>query len=174
MLFYQEVKYASYPQIRGRLTIQNNGSLHFGNSVRFNSSLKSNFIGLYKPCTIGVTSNGQLYIGDYSGFSGVSIYCDSVITIGSFVNCGGNVSIWDTDFHPLNAEDRRRNEAGKIISLPIEIGDDVFIGAHSIILKGVKIGARSIIGAGSVVTKHIPEDEIWGGNPAKFIRRING
>ena len=52
------------------------------------------------------------------------------------------------------------------------IGEDVFIGAHSIILKGVTIGARSIVGAGSVVTKDIPADEVWAGNPAKCIRKL--
>ena len=57
--------------------------------------------------------------------------------------------------------------------MPIIVGDDVFVGANSIILKGVIIGARVIIGAGSVVTKNIPSDEIWAGNPAKFIRKVN-
>lgn len=173
ILSYHQVSYSSYPQIRGRLQLQNNGFMSLGDNVRFNSSLSSNFVGLYKPCTIAVTSKGYLQIGDYSGFSGVSIYCDAAIIIGRYVNCGGNVSIWDTDFHPLKAEDRRINDVNKIISMPIEIGDDVFIGANSIILKGVKIGARSIIGAGSVVTKHIPEDEIWAGNPAKFIKKVS-
>lgn len=55
---------------------------------------------------------------------------------------------------------------------PVVIKDGVFIGAHCIILKGVTIGEKSIIGAGSVVTKSIPDGEIWAGNPAKFIRRI--
>jgi acetyltransferase-like isoleucine patch superfamily enzyme len=59
------------------------------------------------------------------------------------------------------------------VSEPIVIGDDVFIGANSIVLKGVNIGDRSIIGAGSVVSKNIPADEIWAGNPIKFIKRIN-
>lgn len=54
-----------------------------------------------------------------------------------------------------------------------KICDDVFIGCRSIILKGVTIGARSIIAAGSVVTKDVPADEIWGGNPAQFIKKIN-
>ena len=56
--------------------------------------------------------------------------------------------------------------------MPIAIGDNAFIGAHSTILKGVTIGANSIIGAASLVTTNIPDNEIWGGNPAKFIRKI--
>lgn len=52
------------------------------------------------------------------------------------------------------------------------IEDNVFIGARCIILKGVTIGENSIVGAGSVVTKSIPANEIWAGNPAKFIRKI--
>ena len=59
------------------------------------------------------------------------------------------------------------------VTKPVRIGEDVFIGAHSIILKGVTIGDRSIVGAGSVVTKAIPADEVWAGNPARCIRRIS-
>ena len=55
---------------------------------------------------------------------------------------------------------------------PVVIGNDVFIGAKSIILKGVTIGENSVIGAGSVVTKSVPANQIWAGNPAKFIRCI--
>ncbi|MDO3628846.1 acyltransferase [Mucilaginibacter sp. BT774] len=120
-----------------------------------------------------MNKNAKLIIHDNCGFSGVSIYCSTSIAIGQFVLCGGNVSIWDTDFHPLDFRDRRQDLSNKINSSPIVIGDDVFIGANSIILKGVTIGNRSIIGAGSVVTKSIPEDEIWAGNPARFIKMAN-
>ena len=89
------------------------------------------------------------------------------------MNFGGNVFIWDTDFHPLNFIDRRKNDYTATISASINVEDDVFIGANSIILKGVSIGKRSIIGAGSIVTKNVPNDEIWAGNPAKFIRKTN-
>ncbi len=67
----------------------------------------------------------------------------------------------------------RRSSGEGTLSAPIFIEDDVWIGAHSIILKGVTIGARSIIGAGSVVTKSIPADCVAAGNPCKVIRKLN-
>lgn len=167
-----DVQYSKVPSIKGRLIVKNEGKCILGNNLKFNSTLKSNFVGIYKPCTISVRINGYLEIKDFSGFSGVSIVCSNKIIIGSYVNCGGNVSIWDTDFHPINYLDRRVHDFDKISSAPIEIGDDVFIGAHSIILKGVKIGDRAVIGAGSVVTKNVPENQIWAGNPARFIKNI--
>ncbi len=168
-----KAKYETIPEIRGRLLLDVKGKLKIGKKVIFNSATTSNYVGLYKTCTLAVVENAELSIGDYSGFSGVSIYCSSKIVIGKYVNCGGNVAIWDTDFHPLKFDERRIHNKDKIISLPISIGNDVFIGANSIVLKGVNIGERSIIGAGSVVTKNIPSDEVWGGNPAKFIRKCN-
>ncbi|MEI3417887.1 MAG: DapH/DapD/GlmU-related protein [Blautia sp.] len=63
------------------------------------------------------------------------------------------------------------NEAGGAVN-PVVIKNGVFIGANSIILKGVTIGEKAIIGAGSVVTRSIPDGEIWAGNPARFIRKI--
>ena len=126
----------------------------------------------FKPCSIYTAQNSSLVIGNYSGFSGVSIFCSKSISIGDYVNCGGNVSIWDTDFHPMDYKLRRLNKMESIESKPISIGNDVFIGANSIILKGVTIGDKSIIGAGSIVTKDIPCNEIWAGNPAKFIKNI--
>jgi acetyltransferase-like isoleucine patch superfamily enzyme len=57
-------------------------------------------------------------------------------------------------------------------SAPVKIEDNVFIGAHSTILKGVTIGENSIVGACSVVVKSIPANEIWAGNPAKLIRKV--
>jgi maltose O-acetyltransferase len=70
--------------------------------------------------------------------------------------------------HPFNAEQRRREEFGK----PIEIGSDVWIGGGAIILAGVRIGSRSVIGAGSVVTRDVPEGTFAAGNPCRIIRTI--
>ncbi|WP_118952599.1 acyltransferase [Taibaiella helva] len=170
---YKKVSYASFPRISGRLLISNKGHLAIGSSVTFTSDPAANMVGLFKPCSLAVLAGATLEIGDHSGFSGVSIYCSKKISIGSHVNCGGNVCIWDNDFHPLHYLDRRADDRSKIGAAPIMIGDDVFIGANSIILKGVTIGARAIVGAGSVVTKNIPPDEIWAGNPAKMIRKAS-
>jgi acetyltransferase-like isoleucine patch superfamily enzyme len=144
-----------------------------GDNVVFTSRPSSNLVGLCRPCSIGVEGRAKLVIGNHCGFSGVAIYCAREIRIGEYLTCGGNVSIWDTDFHPLAAEARRDPLQNKGKTAPITIGNDVFIGAHALILKGVCIGDRAVIGAGSVVAKDIPADEVWGGNPAKPLRQAN-
>jgi len=90
------------------------------------------------------------------------------VTLGDRVLIGPNVQIY-TGTHPLDYKVR-----GTLLEYaePIEIGSDVWIGGGSIICPGVKIGDRSIIGAGSVVTKDIPEDVVAAGNPCKVIRKL--
>ena len=68
----------------------------------------------------------------------------------------------------MNADERRRKELGK----PVDIGADVWVGGGAIILPGVRIGSRAVIGAGSVVTRDIPEDVFAAGNPCRVIREI--
>jgi acetyltransferase-like isoleucine patch superfamily enzyme len=161
-----------FPNIDGELLVINKGVCAIGHGVKFKSNTKSNFVGIFKPCSLYIDFRASLKIGNHTGFSGVSIFCANSISIGDYVNCGGNVSIWDTDFHPLDYQQRRIHDVKYITTAPIIIGNDVFIGANSIIMKGVTIGDKSVIGAGSVVTRDIPGAEIWAGNPAKFIRKI--
>ena len=174
MLVVNKVQYKTYPLIHGKIQIKNKGTLILGDKVKFNCATTFNYVGLYKSCSLAVQKNATITIGEGSGFSGVSLYAKRSITIGNYVNCGGNVSIWDTDFHPLDDKERRLHKVSAIVSKPVVIEDDVFIGANATVLKGVTIGARSIIGAGSVVTKNIPAGEIWAGNPAVFIKKIDG
>jgi maltose O-acetyltransferase len=89
------------------------------------------------------------------------------VRIGDFALFGPAVQIY-TPLHPLDAELRRRQELGK----PVEIGSDVWVGGGAIILPGVRIGARAVIGAGSVVTRDIPEGVLAAGNPCRVIREI--
>ena len=91
------------------------------------------------------------------------------IRIGDFTLFGPAVQIY-TPLHPLDAEQRRREEYGK----PIDIGSDVWVGGGAIILGGVTIGSRTVIGAGSVVTRDIPEGVLAAGNPCRVIRAIQG
>ena len=149
----------------GKCTIGSNFSLHNG--------VKGNPIGCYERCTFFVDRSAMLTIGNNVGMSQSALICHKSITIGNNVKIGGGVYIYDTDFHSLNSSIRRSAEDLKYrVKKPVQIHDNVFIGAKSIILKGVTIGENSIIGAGSVVTKSIPANQIWAGNPAKFIKNI--
>jgi maltose O-acetyltransferase len=89
------------------------------------------------------------------------------ITIGSFSLFGPAVQIY-TPMHPFDADLRRRQEFGK----PVEIGSDVWVGGGAIILPGVRIGDRAVIGAGSVVTRDIPNDMFAVGNPCRVVREV--
>jgi acetyltransferase-like isoleucine patch superfamily enzyme len=154
-------------RMRKRNTIQ------LGNNVTINSRFCSNLAGLSHPTILECNGNGCIIIGDSSGCSGAVISSLQEIHIGSFVKIGSNVSIFDHDFHPLNYLMRRESAKNKIDvrSAPIVIEDDVFIGAHAIICKGVHVGARTIIGAGAVVRlREIPPDSLVLGNPAVIVK----
>lgn len=147
-------------------------NVKYGHNFSMNNGLRYNPIGFPQPCTIYVGSNAILTIGNNVGISQTSIICHKEIEIKNNVKMGGGSKIYDTDFHSLDANDRLsfKKDMQNKKSAKVTIGNNVLIGAGSIILKGVTIGDNSIIGAGSVVTKTIPANEIWGGNPAHFIK----
>src|SRR5882757_2610067 len=89
------------------------------------------------------------------------------VRIGDFTLFGPAVQIL-TPMHPYNASLRRKQEFGK----PVEIGSDVWVGGGALILPGVRIGSRTIIGAGSVVTRDIPDGVLAAGNPCRVIREL--
>lgn len=150
------------------------GTFKVGKNFKINNTINANPIGRNYKCMFIVRKGAQLIIGDNVGMSGVTIVCQKGITIGDNVKFGGNVCIYDTDFHALDPVTRQnaQNDKKKTIKKEVNIDDNVFIGAHTTILKGVSVGKNSIIGACSVVTKNIPKNEIWAGNPAIFIRKI--
>lgn len=120
---------------------------------------------------------GELvYIGD-----DVIISTRDRIRIGARTLIGHGVQIFDNDSHPLDSRDRHadylnllegRPRTHIIPSAPVEIGEDCWIGANSIVLKGVKIGSRSVVAAGSVVTADVGDDCVVAGNPARIVRSL--
>lgn len=126
-------------------------------------------------CKISVMKGAKLVIGEFSGMTNSVIQCHKEIIIGNYVNIGAGCIIMDSNFHSTDWHDRldRRKDVENRKNASIKIGDVVFIGAHSIICKGVTIGDHAMIAAGSVVVKDVPSNELWGGNPAKFIKIIN-
>ena len=154
-----------------KIHLSRKGVIEIGNNVNFANRWE---IGFPSRCYIRVNGKGKLIIGDNTGLNSVSIFCDESVTIGNNVHIGGGTQMFDTNFHNMNYKERRLPLLNaKCRTAPIIIDDDVFIGGRCIIGKGVHIGARSIIAAGSVVVKDVPADELWGGNPAKFVKKIN-
>lgn len=171
-LHIKHVKYGKKLKVYGKLMIYGEkGKIEIGNFVTINSSVKyvPNGSGLYTSLW---SNGGEIYIGNYVGMTRCSIVSQKRVVIEDNVFLGAGSKIYDTDFHPLDYEKRISGQDILAKTDEIVIKEGAFIGAMSIILKGVTIGKHSIVGAGSVVTKSIPDGEIWAGNPAIFIRKI--
>jgi acetyltransferase-like isoleucine patch superfamily enzyme len=155
-----------------KIEVTRRGKLNIGKNLSLNSGNHYNLIGRQQKCIFWV--EGELEIGNNVGMSATAIICNYKISIGDNVTIGGNTVIYDTDFHNLDPLIRNDKALDKnsAIKKKVTIGNNVFIGAHTTILKGVTIGDNAIIGACSTITKSIPNNEIWGGNPARFIKNI--
>lgn len=157
----------------GRCIIQasNTCKISIGKDVHINSG---SITSALTPSRISVLGNSILSIGNNVGMSSISILCRESITIGSHVRIGAGSLIIDSNMHSLNWEQRSTPGLDTINAkkAPVIIEDYVFIGARCIILKGVRIGARSIIAAGSVINKDIPANCIAGGNPCRIIKQL--
>jgi len=176
VLWSYNVNFGNNVKINGfpKFILKKDSRFIIGDDCRINSSKHFNPIGRYPNCVFRVYSGATLKFGKNVGISASTIISSDSITIGDNVLIGANCVFYDTDFHPISYTKRSGNEfqSTSTRKSPISIGDNVFIGAHSTILKGVIIGENSIIGAGSLVTKSIPSNQIWAGNPIKFIKEI--
>ena len=172
MLRYKKVTYEEMPNIYGRLRIYGGGPICMGKGVVINSCESSNPIGGDTKTIFSLAHGGSLQIGNNVGMSNTTIVCHRQVIIEDDVRIGGSTKIYDTDFHSLDVEERLGRKPEIVKTAPVCIKKGAFIGAHCIILKGVTIGKNSIVGAGAVVTKDVPDGEIWGGNPARFLRKV--
>jgi acetyltransferase-like isoleucine patch superfamily enzyme len=160
----KEIQFLGLPGIR------NLNRIEIGDSTRIISGAR-NLVGTDVRTYFETGQNGYIRIGSRVGMSNCVLISQESITIEDQVYIGGGTRIYDNDFHSINFNDRI-NRPGLIPTAPIVIKAGSFIGGHSIILKGVVIGRQSVVGAGSVVTKSIPDFEIWAGVPAKKIGLI--
>lgn len=156
------------------LSINNSAQFKIGENCTIKSGDNHNPISRNIKTSITLEEKATLKIGNNVGLSSACLWVHDSLIIGDNVNIGADSIIMDSDAHSLNyihrqniATDLQNKNNKKII-----IGDDVLIGMRAIILKGVTIGDRSIIGSGSVVTKDVPPDSVIGGNPAKFIKNL--
>ena len=170
---FNRVKVGEDFKSRGRIVINNSGEISLGKNITINSAYWANPIGCGERVFFQVFKTGKIVIGNGTGISNSAFSSRANISVGKNVLIGAGCKIYDNDFHPLRIKDREVGNEEAIICKPISIEDNVFIGAGSLILKGVVIGKNSIIGANSVVTKSIPKNQIWAGNPARYIRDID-
>lgn len=119
-------------------------------------------------------------VGDYCYLSSAMLMAELEIRLGNFVLLGWNVAVADSDFHPLDPALRIQDTIANAIHnlgtprppfscRPVVIEDDVWVGANTLILKGVNIGAGSVIEAGSLLTESVPPRTRVGGNPANVL-----
>jgi acetyltransferase-like isoleucine patch superfamily enzyme len=170
------VRYGRKLRVRGvvNIKISKGAEIVVGDNFTLVSGGMYNSIGRNIKSCMRSDESAKIIIGNNVGVSNVCIWAKSLIQIGDFVKIGADSIIVDSDMHSLDFMQRRSSTTDSINAKKkaVIIGDDVFIGTRSIICKGTVIGDRSIIGAGSVVSGVIPSDEIWAGNPARFIKKL--
>jgi len=140
-----------------------------GDGLELRSTPRSNPLRPFQPVVLSIRRPGAvIVVGDDCGATGAVLVADERIEVGNRVLFGANVVVTDTDFHPLDAEARRRAPQDGAHA-PVIIEDDVFVGTQALILKGVRIGRGAVIGAGAVVTRAVPAGAVVAGNPARVV-----
>ena len=145
-------------------------------------------LGDHVSCYAGVSfalgEKGSCKIGDFTLLNGALIMADERIEIGKHVLVSWNVGIADSDFHPIDAAQRRidtmalapfykdRPPRPPLKTAPVIIEDNVWIGMNAVILKGVTIGENSVVAAGAVVSKSVPANVVVAGNPAVIVKQL--
>jgi acetyltransferase-like isoleucine patch superfamily enzyme len=135
--------------------------------VQINAAPWSNAHIVAGSMNLYVGAGASLRLEEGMGVSGTRIIALKAIRIGPSTKIGAGCLICDSDMHEIPL-----GSTNEISTKPIAIGAGVFIGAQSIILKGVEIGDGSVVASGSVLTKPVPPHSLFGGNPAKFLKTI--
>src|SRR5262245_31807161 len=165
------------------------GSIISGEHVfkRFRSRVDA-ALTIGDPCTLygvhfALGERARVQIGDYCYLTGAVLLCEQELRVGSYVVIGWNVTIADTDFHPIAPAERvadavacsplgRGRPRPDVPRRPVVIEDDVWIGPNAAILKGVRVGAGSFVEAGALVTRDVPPRARVLGNPARVVGAV--
>jgi acetyltransferase-like isoleucine patch superfamily enzyme len=158
------------PIRRQPLLLVGPGRIDIGAGVQFGWETSEGFHTGY--CHVEAsTADASVQIGDHAELNN-NVFIKSEgpgIVIGAHALLGSRIVIYDSDFHEL---DPRRRRGGTPAMGRVELGENVFIGDRVMVLKGVTVGAHSVIGAGSVVTSSIPSGVVAVGNPARVVREL--
>lgn len=162
---------------RPYIRVHTGSTVVLGHRATLVSTLSGNEMEARGPCILQTTGPAaHISIGDDAGLTSATVSASVCIEIGRRVLIGSGVLITDSDHHPVDIRPvSKRRSAGRPSGLPsdaVVISDDVFIGARSIVLKGVHIGAGTVVGAGSVVVSSLPSGVVAGGNPCRVIRNL--
>lgn len=160
--------------------LERKGSFADFRSTRSPGLILGRRVHVYTWSAFNVEPGGLVEVGDDSILVGAVFMCAEHIRVGKRVVISYNVTVADSDFHPIdpglriadslaNAPDAPSRRRPEIESRPVEIGDDAWVGIASIVLKGVRVGAGARVGAGSVVTRDVPPGVSVAGNPARPI-----
>jgi acetyltransferase-like isoleucine patch superfamily enzyme len=145
------------PRLFGKAMVQNWGRITIGERILI--------YGGAVRCELVANPGGAIEIGDGVFLNaGVSISAHHLVKIGNGCQIGNYALLMDNDYHRVG----NLREAGA--SKPIILGNDVWLGAHVIVLKGVTIGDGAVIGAGSVVTRDVPPRAVAVGSPARVVK----
>lgn len=158
------------PDVRQPLLLRGHGTITFGAGVVLGWRNSDSFYTGYLHLEAS-TPGSRIEIGDGCEINNCALIKSEGpgITIGARALIGSRVCIYDSDFHDLRPAWRRTGRPGMA---PVAVGEDAFVGDRVVILKGVRIGAASVIGAGSVVATSIPAGVVAAGNPARVLREL--
>lgn len=160
----QRVQIGKMFQVNGRLDIRGPGTVIFGDNCRvFSSYIAPTTPWTHKPEAV-------IRFGDGVLLTGTRLGCSQLIEVGNYAGLA-ECRVMDSDYHSVELTDGPRyNSGGR--SRAISIGANAWLGAASIVLKGVRIGENAVVGAGAVVANDVPANSVVFGNPARVIWRI--
>lgn len=155
------------------IDIRDGAQIIIGDDVTLNSENYGYHINLHSPVKLfaNMGSDAIIKIGNKTRIHGTCIHARERIEIGKNCLIAANCQIFDSNAHELLMDRPHERINNKGVNKPVIIGNNVWIGAHCIILPGVTIGDGAVVGAGSVVTKSVPTKTVVAGNPAKPIEK---